>query len=305
MFLAPILYVIHAILTGISMALMHFLGVRLGFTFSAGAFDYIISYRLGTNGWMLIPVGLVYFLIYYFLFSFAIRKFNLATPGRAEAALEPAAEAVPVTGGAAEAAGAPAALAGAVGFVRALGGNRNLKLVDACTTRLRLEVADDSLVNEPALRTLGARGIVRPSRNVLQVVIGPQAEIVAGEIREAMASGEYAAIGPAAEKPVLSEEKAQEPISEKPLHASAEDAAVAQHLVNALGGPSNVQVAEHVAVTRLRFVLRDASRADQEALKRAGTAGVTKASENVWHVVAGQRAPAIAAALGANLKRSS
>jgi phosphotransferase system IIB component len=75
--------------------------------------------------------------------------------------------------------------------------------------------------------------------------------------------------------------------------------------VNALGGPSNVQVAEHVAVTRLRFVLRDASRADQEALKRAGTAGVTKASENVWHVVAGQRAPAIAAALGANLKRSS
>ena len=101
MFLAPILYVIHAILTGISMALMTFLGVRLGFTFSAGAFDYIISYRLGTNGWMLIPVGLVYFLIYYFLFSFAIRKFNLATPGRAEASLEPAAEGVPVTGGAA------------------------------------------------------------------------------------------------------------------------------------------------------------------------------------------------------------
>jgi PTS system N-acetylglucosamine-specific IIC component len=88
MFLAPILYVIHAVLTGISMALMNFLGVRLGFTFSAVAFDYIISYRLGTNGWMLIPVGLVYFLIYYFLFSFAIRKFNLATPGRAEAALE-------------------------------------------------------------------------------------------------------------------------------------------------------------------------------------------------------------------------
>ena len=197
MFLAPILYVIHAILTGISMALMTFLGVRLGFTFSAGAFDYIISYRLGTNGWMLIPVGLVYFLIYYFLFSFAIRKFNLATPGRAEASLEPAAEAVAVPGGTPDTGGAQAPLAGAVGYVRALGGNRNLKLVDACTTRLRLEVVDDSLVNEPALRTLGARGIVRPSRNALQVVIGPQAEIVAGEIREAMAKGEYAAIGPA------------------------------------------------------------------------------------------------------------
>ena len=98
MFLAPILYVIHAILTGISMALMNFLGVKLGFTFSAGAFDYIISYKLGTNGWMLIPVGLAYFFIYYFLFSFAIRKFNLATPGRAEASLEPSAEGVAVAG---------------------------------------------------------------------------------------------------------------------------------------------------------------------------------------------------------------
>jgi len=301
MFLAPILYVIHAILTGISMALMNFLGVRLGFTFSAGAFDYIISYKLGTNGWMLIPVGLVYFLIYYFLFSFAIRKFNLATPGRAEAALEAPAEAVPVTGGAAEAAGAPAALAGAVGFVRALGGNKNLKLVDACTTRLRLEVVDDSLVNEPALRSLGARGIVRPSRNVLQVVIGPQAEIVAGEIREAMASGEYAAVGPAVQKPVASGEGAPQPVSGMPVQASTEDAGIAERLMNAFGGASNLQAAEHVAVTRLRFVLRDARRADQEALKLAGAVGVMKASENVWHVVAGQRAPAIAAALDLNL----
>ena len=240
MFLAPILYVIHAILTGISMALMTFLGVRLGFTFSAGAFDYIISYRLGTNGWMLIPVGLVYFLIYYFLFSFAIRKFNLATPGRADASLEPAAEAASVPGGIPDIGGAQAPLAGAVGYVRALGGNRNLKLVDACTTRLRLEVVDDSLVNEPALRKLGARGIVRPSRNALQVVIGPQAEIVAGEIREAMAKGEYAAIGPAVQTPVVespavSAENPPGSISERPAQSSAEDTAVAQRPVHAFG----------------------------------------------------------------------
>ena len=252
---------------------------------------------------MLIPVGLVYFLIYYFLFSFAIRRFNLATPGRVEAPLEPSAEAVPVTAGAAATGAAPAALAGAVGFVRALGGNRNLKLVDACTTRLRLEVVDDSLVNEPALRTLGARGIVRPSRNVLQVVIGPQAEIVAGEIREAMATGEYAAMGPAVEKLAASGEPASGAAPEGAAEAGAEDTKVAQRLVNAFGGASNVQAAEHVAVTRLRFVLHDASRIDQEALKFAGTAGVMKASENVWHVVAGQRAQAIAAAL--NLDTSS
>ncbi|MGB8465848.1 MAG: glucose PTS transporter subunit EIIB, partial [Terrimicrobiaceae bacterium] len=271
------------------------LGVRLGFTFSAGAFDYIISYRLGTNGWMLLPVGFAYALIYYFLFSFAIRKFNLATPGRADASLEPAAEAVSVPGGTADTGGASAPLAGAVGYLRALGGNRNLKLVDACTTRLRLEVVDDSLVNEPALRTLGARGIVRPSRNALQVVIGPQAEIIAGEIRDAMASGEYEALGPAVRTPAVSGEDAS--ISAPPDQASAEDTAVAKRLVQAFGGSSNVQTAEHVAVTRLRFVLRDTRGADREALKSAGTAGVMKASENVWHVIAGQRAPAIASAL--------
>jgi N-acetylglucosamine PTS system EIICBA or EIICB component len=296
MFLAPILYVIHAILTGVSMALMSFLHVRLGFTFSAGAFDYIISYRLGTNGWMLIPVGLAYALIYYFLFSFAIRKFNLATPGRAEASLESTAQEVPAASGV-PGAEAPVALAGAVGFIRALGGNRNLKLVDACTTRLRLEVVDDSLVNEPALRTLGARGIVRPGRNVLQVVIGPQAEIVAGEIREAMAGGEYAAIGAAIEKPAVSGEKVSGPSQERPVPTGAEDAKVAHDLVSAFGGSSNVQLAEHVAVTRLRFVLRDGHQTDEEALKRIGVTGVMKASDNVWHVIAGQRAPAIAAAL--------
>jgi N-acetylglucosamine PTS system EIICBA or EIICB component len=301
MFLAPILYVIHALLTGISMALMNFLHVRLGFTFSAGAFDYIISYRLGTNGWVLIPVGFVYFILYYFIFSFAIRKFNLATPGRGEASMEPAAEEAPAAASVTAAQGG--ALVGAVGYIRALGGNRNIKLVDACTTRLRLEVADDSLVNEPALRSLGARGIVRPSRNALQVVIGPQAEIVAGEIRDAMASGEYAAVGPAVQRPVASGENVAPPIVDQPDQPNAEDTAIAQRLLEALGGRSNLQLAEQVAVTRLRFVLRDAAKANSEALKGAGAAGVMKASENVWHVIAGQRAAAIAAVLNRNVNR--
>ncbi len=301
MFLAPILYVIHGILTGISMALMNFLGVRLGFTFSAGAFDYVISYRLGTNGWMLIPVGLAYFVIYYFLFSFAIRKFNLATPGRAEASLEPTAEpGTPAPGG--EAGGAAAGpLTGAVGYLRALGGNKNLKLVDACTTRLRLEIVDDALVNEPALRSLGARGVVRPSRNTLQVVIGPQAEILAGEIREAMAGGEHAPLAPpaAAAAPAAGAESSA---LAAPEPASAEDTAVAQRLVQALGGSANVAKAEHVAVTRLRFEVRESGRADEAALQRAGAAGVTKVSESVWHVIAGPHAPAIASALDSILE---
>src|SRR5215469_8756921 len=149
----------------LSMALMDLLHVKLGFTFSAGAFDYFISYKLATNGWLLIPVGLVYFLIYYFLFSFAIRKFNLATPGRVEAAEggEEMPEAAPVAGAPVAGAPAGAALVGAVGYIRALGGTRNIKLVDACTTRLRLELVDDTKVGEQALRTLGVKGVVRPA----------------------------------------------------------------------------------------------------------------------------------------------
>lgn len=294
MFLAPILYVIHAVLTGISMALMDLLHVKLGFTFSAGAIDYIISYRLSTNGWMLIPVGLVYFAVYYFLFSFAIRRFNLATPGRAAAEAvteEPSAAGVP--------AGAPAEVpAGAVGFIQSLGGNRNLKVVDACTTRLRLEVADDRLVNEAALRALGARGIVRPGRNVLQVVIGPQAEIVAGEIRTAMAAGEYGALSGAGAAQEATAAKADTTlIAGASAEAGAEDVALADRLLSALGGPLNVQTAEHAAVTRLRFLVRDNRKADEGALKRAGVSGVMQPSDGVWHVIAGGRAAAIATAL--------
>lgn len=295
MFLAPVLYLIHAVLTGISMAVINLLHVKLGFTFSAGAIDYIISYKLATNGWMLIPVGLVYFLIYYFLFSFAIRKFNLATPGRAEAPAETAGEEEPVSE---PATGAPA---GAIGFIQALGGTRNIKLVDACTTRLRLELADDSLVSDQALRILGARGIVRPAQNVMQVVIGPQAEIVAGEIREVMAGKEYIGLSAAANGRASAADSGKGSSAESEASPSTESAGVADRLLDALGGVANVERSEHLAVTRLRFVLRDGSKADGEALKRSGAKGFTKASENVWHVIAGQRAAAVAAEVGAKL----
>ncbi len=296
MFLAPILYLIHAVLTGLSMALMNLLHVKLGFTFSAGAFDYIISYKLATNGWLLIPVGLVYFLVYYFLFGFAIRKFNMATPARAEAVAEKAGAGAPETQP------AVGAETEAVGFIRALGGTRNIKLVDACTTRLRLELVDDSLASQQALRTLGARGIVRPAQNVMQVVLGPQAEIVAGEIREAMTGKEYAGVSAAAGEPVVAAEGAKA-ISVPGLQrqSNGEEPGVADRLVDAFGGVANVQSAEHVAVTRLRFVLQDGNKADSEALKRSGAAGFARASEKVWHVIAGQQAAAVAAAVGTRL----
>jgi PTS system N-acetylglucosamine-specific IIC component len=172
MFLAPVLYGIHAVLTGLSEVIMNALGVRLGFGFSAGLFDYVLNFGQATRPWMLLPVGAAYALAYYAIFRFAIRRWNLPTPGR-----EPA-EAVPVQ----------AAIPGERGpaFVEALGGAGNLVEVGACTTRLRLVVADQARIDEAALRALGARGILKPSAETVQVVLGPIADSVAMDIRAAV-----------------------------------------------------------------------------------------------------------------------
>ena len=179
-FLAPLLFVVHAVLTGLSMVLMDALGVKLGFGFSAGLFDYVLNYGLATRPLLLLPVGALYFVVYYATFSWCIRYFNLATPGR-----EPESEAISPLPSIAGERGA--------GFVAALGGPSNLKSIDACTTRLRLTLDDPARIDEPALRALGARGFVRPGGNAVQVVVGPIADQLAGEIRSASIATELPA----------------------------------------------------------------------------------------------------------------
>jgi PTS system N-acetylglucosamine-specific IIC component len=169
MFVAPVLYALHALLTGAAMALMSLLDVHLGFGFSAGLLDYVLNYGRATHPLRLIPVGLAYAVIYYGIFSFAIRRFDLKTPGRS-----PEADGAPIhDGGISDR--APL-------FVTALGGANNLNRVEACTTRLRIQIADSALVDEAALGKLGARGVIRPGPGSLQVVLGPVADQIAGEI---------------------------------------------------------------------------------------------------------------------------
>ena len=172
-FLAPLLYAVHAVLTGISMVVMDALGVKLGFGFSAGLFDYVLNYGLSTKPLLLFPVGTVYFAVYYFTFSWCIRRFQLATPGRE--ALAPAT------------ATASSVVSGDRGsqYAAALGGQANLQTIDACMTRLRLTLADPSKIDETALKALGARGVVRPGGNSVQVVVGPIADQLAQEVRSA------------------------------------------------------------------------------------------------------------------------
>ncbi len=170
MFLAPVLYGVHAVLTGVSLALMHALDVKAGFTFSGGAFDYVLSYGISKNFWIVIPVGICYFAVYYSLFSFFIRRFNLATMGREP---QSAATAVPQATGPDR----------AEGFITALGGIVNIIDLDACTARLRFLLNDNRQVDDSALKTLGIKGVVRAEAGALQVVLGPGANLLADELR--------------------------------------------------------------------------------------------------------------------------
>jgi PTS system N-acetylglucosamine-specific IIC component len=275
MFLAPVLYAVHAGLTGLSMALMNMLDVKLGFGFSAGLFDYVLNFNKATHPLWLIPIGAVYFGVYYGLFRFFILKFDLKTPGREpaeELALEPA---------------APSAGGRGFDFVAALGGAGNLTTVDACTTRLRLIVVDQSAVSEPALKALGARGIVRPSDKALQVVLGPVADQVAGEIRAALAGG--APVAPVVAKPAAVAAKASA------LPTAADDSR-AEALVSALGGLANVETVGACS-SRLRLVVRDNAAVDETALNALDSRGVVRVGERTVHVVLGPDAERICEAV--------
>lgn len=270
MFLAPMLYVVHAVLTGVAMAAMNALDIKLGFTFSAGLFDYVLNFGKATHPLWLLPLGALYAGIYYGLFRFFILKFDLKTPGREVEDDVLAADAVTGGGRGAD-------------FVAALGGAGNLVSVDACTTRLRLVVADQSAVSEPTLKALGARGVVKPSDKALQVVLGPIADQVAGEIRAAMGA-------PAPAKPAVAG-----PTLTVALPTAADDER-AEALVGALGGAANVE-AVGACSSRLRLLVRDNAAVDEAALRALDSRGVVRVGERAVHVVLGPDAERIGEAV--------
>lgn len=170
-FIAPILFVAHALLQGTSLAITTLLGVKHGFGFSAGLFDYVLNFGLSTKGWLIIPIGLVYFVIYYFVFSFLIKRFNLKTPGREDEVDESEIEIK----------GTPGEIA--LKYVEFLGGKDNIILCDSCITRLRLQLKDPTLISETGLRKLGSSGVFKIKNNV-QVVVGTHAEFIAQDINK-------------------------------------------------------------------------------------------------------------------------
>ena len=254
MFVAPLLYAIHALLTGAAMALMNALDIKLGFGFSAGLFDYVLNFRLATRPWLMLPIGAVYALLYYGLFRFFIRRFDLTTPGREK-------------GDIAEASVTSAGSKRGDAFVTALGGAANLVSVDACTTRLRLMVADNQAIDDAALAALGARGIIRPSDKAAQVVLGPIADLVAEEIRGAL-SGSPGVASPTQSQPPI---------------GSAEQAKLPDDIALALGGGDNVRSVRALH-GRYRVELSDAARIDEGALAQL-TRGIVRPQPDICHIL--------------------
>jgi PTS system D-glucosamine-specific IIC component len=172
LFVAPILFAVHAVLSGAAMWVAYELEIRHGFAVSAGLIDFLLNAHLSTRGFLLLPIGILFGLIYYILFRWAIRRFHIPTPGREEGSqIEDWAGDIPYK--------APLIL-------QALGGKHNISEMQACITRLRLTLSDEKLIDINALKHLGAAGVIRLGGGNVQVVFGTFSELIREEIMKVM-----------------------------------------------------------------------------------------------------------------------
>jgi PTS system glucose-specific IIC component len=295
LFVAPLLYGIHALLAGVAYFVAVTLGIHHSTTFSHGLIDFVVLYPNSQRGWWLIPLGLVWAGIYYALFTTLIRRMNLKTPGRevevAEASTgmgdaSPAPGAVPV--------GVLAGDGMAPRLVAAFGGAGNIRSLDACITRLRVELADVSRASPDALKALGASGVMKVGSG-MQAIFGTRSENLKTDMEEYMrAAGAAPVAAPAASAP--------EP---RAVTFTPEHEARARSIAAALGGLDNIETVEAVAITRLRLTLRDDARIDEGGLDGAGANGVMRLGSGVVHVIVGEDADGLAAALTSVTKRPS
>ncbi|MBM7646548.1 PTS system N-acetylglucosamine-specific IIC component [Scopulibacillus daqui] len=185
MFIAPVLYGVHALLTASSMAITYLLGIHDGFGFSAGAIDYVLNFGIAQKPLLLLLVGIVYAVIYFIVFYFLIKIMDIKTPGRDDEKEDTE--------------GNEEALAGvnmddkyevmAARFLSDIGGRDNITNIDNCTTRLRLNVKDSSLADEAAIKRHGGRGVVKLNKTNLQIIVGTSVEFVADAMKRLVQSG--------------------------------------------------------------------------------------------------------------------
>ena len=177
MFLAPALYLIYALLYGVFTVITTLVGFRAGFSFSAGATDLVFSASLpaAANTWMIIPLGIAAFVVFYVVFRFAIVKFDLKTPGREDEDLEAEKKVVLSNNNFTEVAKI---------VLEGIGGKENVKSLDNCVTRLRFEINDYTKVDEKKIKSAGVAGVMRPGKTSVQVIVGTKVQFVADEMKK-------------------------------------------------------------------------------------------------------------------------
>jgi len=168
LFIAPLLFLLHALLTGLALATAHFMDIHHGYGFSAGFIDYIINYKLAKNPLLILPLGLLFGFLYFVLSYYLIKifKYNIFEESKENKAQQEENE--------------------ALAFIKALGGKENIISTDACITRLRMEVKSSIHLNEKSFKKLGAKGVIKPNETTIQVVLGTRAEGVAEKIKRAL-----------------------------------------------------------------------------------------------------------------------
>ena len=176
MFMAPVLYLVYAILYGIFTMITVALGFRAGFSFSAGATDLLFSSVLpaAANTWMIIPLGIAAFAVFYIVFRFMITKFDLKTPGREDDDEDETTVKLANNDFTAVAAT----------ILEGVGGKENVTSIDNCITRLRLEIKDYTKVDDKKIKSAGVAGVIRPSKTTVQVIVGTQVQFVADEFKK-------------------------------------------------------------------------------------------------------------------------
>jgi PTS system glucose-specific IIC component len=285
LFVAPVLYGIHALLAGAAYWVAIELGIHHSTTFSHGLIDYIVLYPHAQRGWLLVPVGLLWAGMYYVIFRTLIVKFDLKTPGRESD------DAVQSAAARADAGGPASSDSMAARLVAAFGGESNIRSLDACITRLRMELVDNTRANPDALRALGASGVMVVPGG-MQAVFGTRSENLKTDMEEYMRSGGAAITAPTAA-----------PIATAPVSGAShaplthELRARARAIIAGLGGVKNIVQADLIALTRLRVELRNADHVSDAELTKAGALGAWRVSPNIVHVIVGEDAPELATAV--------
>ena len=279
MFLAPLLYLFHAVLVSIAFLVTYLLDVRMGYSFSHGLIDFLLFYAINIKPWMILILGPIFGVIYYGVFRFAIQVFDLKTPGREEAEAD-AGEARDV-----------AADTMAQQLVLAFGGRSNIVSLDACITRLRVEVADMAKASPDRLKALGAAGVVTVGSG-LQAIFGPRSENLMTDMKIYMESA-----GDEAELTTL-DQPSEVSYAEEEVKPKLRDQNAPQKVadwLSALGGAENIETVEPCAQTRLRIRIKNSSAIDEALLKEKGVGALVSIDDTLVHLLTGLNADQYAA----------